>query len=130
MARNYDLSSIQPEQDTLTGLDGTLYMVKSRLDFSPADSNTLEKLQKRVQHIAKNTRNEQAAEMQMNSVESQLMHLIVPDMPLDEIKALTRQQRGSFLDAWGNSEAEKRKAMIAEVVQMDDDEGGVPAKGK
>jgi hypothetical protein len=116
MPRNINLAELLPEHDTFTDTDGKQYEFRSRNEFGAVELARISQMQKRVMAamdaLGSDTGDEAAAG-QMEQAMSDVLAMILPEVPADRWAKIALGLRMRILEFW--SAGNQADANVGEV---------------
>lgn len=114
MPKNLDFSTLMPERATFTDLDGTVYEMLSRADFSVLSMAKATRLQKQfpayIERLQKNPGDERAAEQLERSI-TEMVGLVIIGLPEARLTQMTLGQKQMILDFWNAQQQVLQKGL-------------------
>lgn len=111
MPKNLNFASLVPERATFTDIDGTVYEMLSRADFSVVSMAKATRLQKQfptwIDRLQKNPEDERAAAALEKGV-TEMVALVIIGLPEARLQAMTLGQKQMVLDFWNEQQAERK----------------------
>jgi hypothetical protein len=109
MPKNLNFAALVPERHTFTDTDGAVYEMLSRADFSVTAMAKATRLQKQfptwADRLSKSPDDVKAAEQLENAI-TEMVRIIIPDLPQARLDAFTLGQKQMILDFWNQRMAE------------------------
>lgn len=108
-----DLSELSPARDVIRDEDGKVYELCPASEFSAAETARMSRVQARYRNAQKMVGRGKAknAEAQIEQASFDLIRIILPEMPVERIKAIPVGTRGLMVDFWMQKEEERREAI-------------------
>lgn len=117
MPKNLNFASLMPERATFTDIDGTVYDMISRADFSVVSMAKASRLQKQlptwVERLQKNTSDERAAELLEKGI-TEMVAMVIVGLPQERLDAMTLGQKQMILDFWNEQQAQTANGQTGE----------------
>lgn len=108
MPKNLDFRTLVPERATFTDIDGTMYEMLSRADFSVVSMAKATRLQKQIptwiDRLQKNPDDERAAEALEKAI-TEMVGMVIIGFPAERLQAMTLGQKQMVLDFWNTQQA-------------------------
>ena len=103
MSRNLNFSTLVPERDTFTDVDGKVYEFKAEVDFGAVHMARMGRLQDTLQaalkSLAANTQDESMA-TQFEQCADEIVALVLPTLPAERRTALSVGQKAALMNWW------------------------------
>jgi len=107
MPKNLNFASLMPERATFTDIDGTVYEMVSRADFSAVSMAKATRLQKQlptwIDRLQKNAEDVRAAELLEKGI-TEMVSLAIIGLPQERLDAMTLGQKQMILDFWNEQQ--------------------------
>ena len=107
MPKNLNFASLMPERATFTDVDGTVYEMLSRADFSVVTMAKATRLQKQlptwIDRLQKNPEDVHAAELLEGGI-SKMVEMVIVGLPQERLDAMTLGQKQMVLDFWNDQQ--------------------------
>lgn len=104
--KNLNFAALQPERSTFTDVDGKVYDMLTRQDFSVVMMAKATRIQKQmptwIDRLGKNPGDERAAELLEQGI-SDMVAMVILDLPEDRLAAMTLGQKQMILDFWNGT---------------------------
>ena len=108
MPKNLNFASLMPERSTFTDIDGTVYDMISRADFSVVSMAKATRLQKQlptwIDRLQKNADDERAAELLEKGI-TEMVSIVIIGLPQERLAAMSLGQKQMILDFWNAQQA-------------------------
>ena len=108
MPKNLNFASLMPERSTFTDIDGAVYDMISRADFSVVTMAKATRLQKQfptwIDRLQKNPGDERAAELLEKGI-AEMVSMVIVGLPQARLDAMTLGQKQMILDFWNAQQA-------------------------
>jgi len=112
MPKNLNFASLVPERATFTDIDGTVYEMLSRADFSVVSMAKATRLQKQlptwIDRLQKNADDERAAESLEKGI-TEMVAMVIIGLPEERLAAMTLGQKQMILDFWNAQQAPEKQ---------------------
>lgn len=112
MPKNLNFASLVPERSTFTDIDGAVYDMISRADFSVVTMAKATRLQKQfptwIDRLQKNPADERAAELLEKGI-TEMVGMVIVGLPQARLDAMTLGQKQMILDFWNALQAPEKQ---------------------
>lgn len=112
MPKNLNFASLVPERSTFTDIDGTVYDMLSRADFSVVSMAKATRLQKQfpmwIDRLQKNPDDERAAALLEKGI-TEMVGMLIVGLPQERLDAMTLGQKQMILDFWNAQQAPEKQ---------------------
>lgn len=117
MPKNLNFASLMPERSTFTDIDGAVYDMISRADFSVVTMAKATRLQKQlptwIDRLQKNPDDERAAELLEKGI-TEMVGMVIVGLPQERLDAMTLGQKQMILDFWNAQQAPEKQGETGE----------------